>query len=253
MGLLQKLDRIPPPYSTVIALAFAIGIGVAAVLLTDDAVIAAAGLGLAAGGVLSILIKKGLEVSDRAVARRVLGIQSLTDAIERAVSEKHDLASRLESATGDDIYKYVLLINVSSLEGYVAQTRLQAEQSFVLTKNVSIAGFVLIGVGVAYAVYITGSGEGTLSAAYLSSALGIVTEFISGVLFFLYTRTLQQINRFHDKLIANQQMALSLLSTGSISDDEQRDRTRMELARELMLLDTKSGGKPLNNRMEPTA
>ena len=41
-----------------------------------------------------------------------------------------------------------MLINVSSLEAYVAQTRIQAEQSFKLSKLVAIVGFGLLSVGV---------------------------------------------------------------------------------------------------------
>ena len=51
------------------------------------------------------------------------------EAAKKAQEDKQSYTDKLEGAEGDDIFKYILLINVSALEGYVAQTRIQAEHS----------------------------------------------------------------------------------------------------------------------------
>src|SRR5678816_522164 len=72
------------------------------------------------------------------------GFSSLEDffvkTVEKSRAEKTAYIEKLETAVGDDIFKYILLINVSALEGYVAQTRIQAEQSFSLARMMAWIG-----------------------------------------------------------------------------------------------------------------
>jgi len=140
-------------------------------------------------------------------------IESLTTSARNSYEDKKTYEEKLENASGNDVYKYVLLINVSALEGYVAQARLQAQQSFNLSKIVAIAGFAIITVSIGLSVYLTSIGNQNLNAAYLAGVAGVLTEFTSGVFFFLYSKTLGQINLFHDKLVDMQKTDLTHLST----------------------------------------
>ena len=173
--------------------------------------------------------------SGRVVKGRPVNIQaSFFDALSKAQDDKKSYTAKLEETEGDDIFKYLLLIDTSALEGYVTQTRLQAEQSFRLSKYVSIVGFVLITIGIvlgAYSSYVSSSG---LEVAYLTSAAGILTEFISGVFFYLYNRTLEQLNLFHDKLLSSKQIIISFLANSLIEDEVKRDDAKVELSKMLM-------------------
>jgi len=152
---------------------------------------------------------------------------------EAASKEKKNYADKLEEAEGDAIFKYLLLISVASLESYVAQTRLQAEQSFRWSKIVAAIGFVIIAIGVAIAIYTSVRGTIRIEAAYLASLSGVIVEFVAGVFFFLYNRTLQQINLFHRRLADSQQLSISLMANSLIGDDTRRDEARAELAQVL--------------------
>jgi len=145
-------------------------------------------------------------------------IETLLSSADRSYDDRRSYEKKLEKATGPEIYKYVLLTNVSALEGYVAQARLQAQQSFNLSRFVSLAGFVLLALAIGLSVYLTMAGNQNLSAAYLTGLAGVLTEFISGVFFFLYSRTLTQINLFHDKLVDMQKTALSYISHAAGED-----------------------------------
>jgi hypothetical protein len=135
------------------------------------------------------------------------------DALAKATEDKKTYTEKLEEAKGTKVYKYVLLINVSSLEAYVAQTRIQAEQSFKLSKLVAIVGFGLLSVGVILGIITAFLNiKSGLNAAYLSAIAGVLTEFISGVFFYLYNKTLQQINIFHDSLIEMQKLSMEYIS-----------------------------------------
>ncbi|RLD21531.1 MAG: hypothetical protein DRI69_03820 [Bacteroidetes bacterium] len=132
-----------------------------------------------------------------------------TEALTRSAVDKRTYEEKLESASGTDVYKYVLLINTSALEGYVAQARLQAQQSFNLSRVIAIVGFVIVVTAIVLSVFLTMTGNENLNAAYLAGIAGVLTEFISGVFFYLYSKTLGQINLFHDKLVDMQKTALT--------------------------------------------
>ena len=149
-------------------------------------------------------------------------VSSLLSSAKKSADDKRTYEQKLEIAKGTEIYKYVLLINIAALEGYVAQARLQAQQSFNLSKGVAIAGFTIIAVAIVLSVALTVQGTTNLSAAYLAGVAGVLTEFTSGIFFFLYSKTLAQINVFHDKLVDMQKTALMHLSESARADDSPR-------------------------------
>jgi hypothetical protein len=138
-------------------------------------------------------------------------LESLKETAERAHEDREDYQRKFESAKGEDIFKYVVLINNKSIELYVSQSRAQAATSFVLSRRVAVGGFLLLTVGVLIGIASAVRG-GQMTAAYLAAIGGTITEFISGVFFYLYNRTLQQINHFYDKMIDQQKDALSVLA-----------------------------------------
>ena len=151
-----------------------------------------------------------------------------------ATEKTEDYAKKLESASGADMFKYLLLINVAAIEKYVAQTRIQAQISFRLCKRVALWSFVLIAAGVALAIYSTIWGNKELGAAKLSAPSGVITQFIAGVFFYLYNRTLQQFNLFGEKVSSAQRVAISLLANAAIGDIGKRDASTVELIQALL-------------------
>jgi hypothetical protein len=81
----------------------------------------------------------------------------------------------------------------------------QADKSFWATLAVSIAGFLLIGLGVYY-----GSRDTTTAAAYIGGICGSITEFIAGVFFYLYNKTIRQLREYHKSLVSLQNVLLCL-------------------------------------------
>lgn len=175
-----------------------------------------------------------VDESGRAIKGRPNIRASIYHAYTKAQQDKKSYTDKLEETEGDDIFKYLLLIDTSALDGYVNQTRLQAEQSFQLSKYVAIVGFVLISIGIVLGIYSSYMGRNGLEAAYLASLAGILTEFISGVFFYLYNRTLQQLNLFHDKMLSSKQMIMSFLANSLVEDDVKRDDSKVELSKMLM-------------------
>jgi hypothetical protein len=156
------------------------------------------------------------------------------DILDKAQSDKINFTEKLEAAKGDDIFKYILLMNTSALEEYITQTRLQAEQSFQLTKIVATAGFGLLVVGITLGIYSAFLDRQGLDAAYLTSMAGIIIEFMSGVYFYLYNKTLQQLNLFHDKMISLELVSMSFISNSLIIDEKKRDECKKDLSEMLI-------------------
>ncbi|MHA2168192.1 MAG: hypothetical protein ACXAAT_20275, partial [Candidatus Hodarchaeales archaeon] len=69
---------------------------------------------------------------------------SFQKAYDKSQIKKESYIENLKAAKGDDIFKYLLLIDAEQLEGYVNQTRIQADKSFTLSRNGAIAGFMLL-------------------------------------------------------------------------------------------------------------
>jgi hypothetical protein len=160
--------------------------------------------------------------------------ERLADQADQARRDKTSYIVKLEEADREDTFKYVLLINLAALEQYIAQTRIQAQQSFGLSRVIAVAGFTVLVVGVGFGIYSNLAGKGSLDAAYLAAIAGTISQFISGIFFYLYNRTLQQLNRFHDRLIASQNMAVAFLASEAVADNDTRDKAKIDLARELM-------------------
>ena len=169
--------------------------------------------------------------------------KALTSSAKQSYDDKRTYEEKLERAEGQDVYKYVLLINISALEGYVAQARLQAQQSFNLSKFVAIAGFFIVALAIGLSVYFTISGNKNLNAAYLAGVAGVLTEFIAGVFFYLYSKTLTQINLFHDKLVDMQKTALVY-----ISETEKSNKVSKAESLEVTVVQPET-----NKQIQPTA
>lgn len=154
--------------------------------------------------------------------------------LQSAKADRRKYAAKLEGATGDDVFKYLFLLNFSELHQYISQTRLQAQQSFVLSVVTSVIGFVLVASGVILGIVSNFVGGVTISTAYLSAISGILTEFISGVFFYLYSTTLRQLNLFHAKMVESENVSVSLLANSLISEAAKKDEGMLQLSTALM-------------------
>jgi predicted HTH transcriptional regulator len=64
------------------------------------------------------------------------------------------------------------------------------------------------------------------------------------VFFYLYNKSLQQINRFHDRLVAMQQTSMSFLASSLVVDENKRDDAKIELSKSVM---TQAGANQTND------
>src|SRR5258708_39851920 len=57
---------------------------------------------------------------------------------------------------------------------------------------------------------------------YISSGSGVITEFIAGVFFYLYNRTVRQMKGYHDSLLVVQNILLSFKLVEDTKDENEK-------------------------------
>src|SRR5262245_48452267 len=97
-------------------------------------------------------------------------------------------------------------MNLETLATYYTLVKTHTDKSFTVSLGVGIIGFLLI---------ITGLTAGFVGAqsnqvvSYIAAGSGVITEFIGGVFFYLYNRTVRQMKEYHDSLLVVQDALLS--------------------------------------------
>ncbi len=114
----------------------------------------------------------------------------------------------------------VIQSNLNQLIDYYIINKAQATTSFRSSIVAISIGFatIIAGVWLAYA----NAGDNT--AAYISVLAGIVLQFIGGAFFFLYTRSLIQLNFFFARLALMQDTMLGIRLADSIPDGKEKHR-----------------------------
>lgn len=114
-----------------------------------------------------------------------------------------------------EYFDSLVKINIENLAAYYSLVKVHTSQSFKVSLISSIIGFGLIVTGL-----IIGYKKDDKIVGYLASGSGLLIEFISGVLFFLYNNTVQQLKEYHDSLIGVQNILLSFKLIESTNDEK---------------------------------
>lgn len=137
--------------------------------------------------------------------------------------EVYDISKNIE----EDIYENSIKMSYKYLDEYYMQTRTQAQNGFYITIGVAIGGAIFIGIGIITMF------DGATSPSYVTTASGVIIEFVSAIFFYLYNRTIQSMNTYHDKLVLSHNVSIALKVAESLSDRE-KDNTKIEIVRELI-------------------
>lgn len=153
-------------------------------------------------------------------------------AIEVHYSKYHTTIARYEfenmqEIVEENLFESSLRMSYKYLDQYYSQTREQARNGFLITICVTIVGAVLLTLGI-ISMFIDKT-----DASKITVASGVIVEFISTIMFYLYNRTVQSMGNYHDKLFLSQNVAMALKVSDSISD-ENRDDIKSQIVKELI-------------------
>ncbi len=141
-------------------------------------------------------------------------------------------AEQLEETDYERYFTKLLQINLDNLTRYYLLVGEQAAKSFWLTVATAMGGFVILVFGIALSFF---SIQGvTVTAETVAVASGLIVEFIAGVMFYIYNRTVKQLGTYHDKLLRVQDLILALKLTQSIGDPTVMNRNLEYLARSIV-------------------
>ena len=122
---------------------------------------------------------------------------------ELAVISSEELQDQIE----EDFFTNLVKINFKYIDKYYLQTQIQADKSYSLAVISSIVGFIIIISGIVLMFF------GKIKASYLATGTGIISEFISAVIFYLYNKTISKMGEYHHKLVLTQNISLALKIT----------------------------------------
>lgn len=111
--------------------------------------------------------------------------------------------------------------NLDSLKGYYKLVKEQSDKSFKNASTVGILGFLLIVAGVIIGLV---KGIEDVPIAYISSAAGVITEFISAVFFIIYNRSVTQLKDYHKNLVDLQNLLLAFQVVDDITDKAEKNK-----------------------------
>lgn len=141
-------------------------------------------------------------------------------------------AAQLEQTDYERYFIKLLQINLDNLTRYYLLVGEQAAKSFLLTVATAMGGFLILVGGIALSFF---SIQGvTVAMEAVAVASGLIVEFIAGVMFYIYNRTIKRLGAYHDKLLRVQDLILALNLTQSIENAAVMNRNLEYLARSIV-------------------
>jgi hypothetical protein len=158
------------------------------------------------------------------------------DQIE-SVAACATIYNKLDEDSDEETYfRRLIQVNLRNMEQYYQLVRRQTQKSFLMTTVLAVAGFVILAAGIVMGFF---SSSTLFDYAKISShtrltmVSGALIEFISAICFYLYNRTIQQLNAYHDKLVDVQDTMLALKVAQIVKQEDLKDNTMAFLTRAL--------------------
>lgn len=152
---------------------------------------------------------------------RLASLEQDLDVLEA----KKRILSRSANSAGElgnppSYFDRLVDINITNLGAYYGLVKVHANNSFFVSVFAGFIGFMLVVTGLIVGLMDTKNAQ---DISRVSAASGIITEFIAGVFFYLYNKTVRQLKEYHDSLIRVQNILLSFKIVGDTKDESQRN------------------------------
>jgi hypothetical protein len=121
-------------------------------------------------------------------------------------------AEELQESIQEDFFNKLVKINFKYLDQYYLQTQEQADKSFRLTLFACLIGLAIIVTGIIMMFL------DKTEPAYVTTAAGVLSEFIAAIFFYQYNKTVQKMSQYHHKLVITQNISLALKISQELPD-----------------------------------
>jgi hypothetical protein len=143
--------------------------------------------------------------------------------------ERKEIKRRISQSPKDVVG--TIQLNLNQLTEYYAINKNQARSSFGWSIFAIIAGLITL-IGGIWLFYL--QEKPNIQLATISSIAGILAEFIGAAYFFLYVKSINQLNFFFVQLLRLQDTMLSIKLMEDIKDESKQDDVRKKLISAIM-------------------
>jgi uncharacterized membrane protein len=138
----------------------------------------------------------------------------LDTEIKNLRTERIVITQKIEKEKELDIFNTIQL-SLNQLNEYYTINKKQARSSFRFSIFSIVIGLITIITGI-WLYYLD---SGNIEIGYISAISGLILEFIGGAYFFMYKKSLEQVNFFFGQLIKIQDTMLSINLADNIKDE----------------------------------
>lgn len=168
--------------------------------------------------------------------------QGVLQALQIAAMENRKTKNRylevLEKCNLKEVPQRTHLYTTAALDHYVIQIRTQAEQSFLDARRICWAGFTLIasGIVIAFAGSLRDL-ENSLDIGKVAVAGGTIVEILSGTVFIIHGRAIDQSNSIIENISKSQKYAFDAMQSDLLSSDKSDEHNYQSEKRKVKRLD----------------
>jgi len=137
--------------------------------------------------------------------------------LQELKNERVIITKKIEEEKEADIF-HTIQLSLNELNQYYTINKAQATTSFRFSIMAVVAGLAVIITG----IILNYTGTKTIEITYLAGISGILLEFIGGAYFFMYKKSLEQVNFFFGQLIKVQDTMLAINLADAIKDDNKK-------------------------------
>jgi protein-S-isoprenylcysteine O-methyltransferase Ste14 len=141
--------------------------------------------------------------------QKVVKLKQERIAIQEKISEK----------TASNNIIDIIQLNLNQLDEYYTINKTQARNSFYTSLFLIFLGFFTITVAIVISL---SNPSLNIGIPVISGISGVLLQFIGGANFFIYSKTIEQVNRFYNNLIKTQDTMLAIELCRQIDDEEKR-------------------------------
>jgi hypothetical protein len=168
-----------------------------------------------------------------------LKIGGLEIELEPLRKERQEIRERIDQDKAAPKIFDTIQLGLNQITEYYTINKSQAKKSFAFSVFSVIAGLLTL-IGGVWLFYL-GKANPNVKLTALSGIGGILLQFIGGASFYIYNKSLDQLNFFYDKLIRMQDTMLSIQLLNDVSDKERQDTIRERVILEII---TRHGEQP---------
>lgn len=122
-------------------------------------------------------------------------------------------------------------LSLNELREYYVINKSQGRKSFGFSVLMVLAGFILISLGICILYF---DKNASTTVAILTSIAGLLSQFIGATSFYLYRKTLDQLNHYFQQLTETQRIMLAIQLSGEASDVKSQDGLRRMIVASLL-------------------